>query len=258
MDCVTSFPMSDHAYLATRQSGPHITCQLRDQLPKLEKCSSCCSLFHCPFCSTRIFKPRVKNKVLKHLEGHVRRAVQHKDYTIFKCNLHCQNIAHFHCPSCTKIFIRRDRLLFHLKGCANEVDEKVPTANPDATDVQKEPDTTAENMQDDILFKVTESGDDLENVQDKEKKEQHLPLPLISTSFSLLESCPNNQQEIKRKRQAATEPEISPVDAHTSIRDEDELFLLSLLPSLKRLTIKKRMEVRMKFQQVLYTAEFED
>nr|XP_043887122.1 uncharacterized protein LOC122772864 isoform X2 [Solea senegalensis] len=105
---------------------------------------------------------------------------------------------------------------------------------------------------------VTESGDDLENVQDKEKKEQHLPLPLISTSFSLLESCPNNQQEIKRKRQAATEPEISPVDAHTSIRDEDELFLLSLLPSLKRLTIKKRMEVRMKFQQVLYTAEFED
>lgn len=62
---------------------------------------------------------------------------------------------------------------------------------------------------------------------------------------------------IKRKRQTNTE--ISSADAlTTNLRDEDELFLLSLLPSMKRLTIKKRMEVRMKFQQVLYAAEFED
>ncbi|TKS69950.1 hypothetical protein D9C73_004017 [Collichthys lucidus] len=104
------------------------------------------------------------------------------------------------------------------------------------------------------------SGDDLEKEQDKDEK--HGPLPVVSTSFSVVESSPNNHQEmgvsLKRKRQTTTETEISSADALTNLRDEDELFLLSLLPSLKRLTIKKRMEVRMKFQQVLYAAEFED
>ncbi|XP_034381353.1 uncharacterized protein LOC117725346 [Cyclopterus lumpus] len=108
---------------------------------------------------------------------------------------------------------------------------------------------------------VAGSGDDVEKEQDKDDKEQHCSLPVITTSFSLVESCPNNHQEmgvsLKRKRQTATETEISSADALTNLRDEDELFLLSLLPSLKRLTIKKRMEVRMKFQQVLYAAEFE-
>ncbi|XP_073320693.1 uncharacterized protein [Pagrus major] len=103
------------------------------------------------------------------------------------------------------------------------------------------------------------SGDDLEKERDKDEK---LPLPVVSTSFALVESSPNSHQEIgvplKRKRQTTTDSEIGPSDALTGLRDEDELFLLSLLPSLKRLTIKKRMEVRMKFQQVLYAAEFED
>lgn len=109
---------------------------------------------------------------------------------------------------------------------------------------------------------VAGSGDDMEKERDKDEKEQHVPLPVVSTSFSIVDSCPTNQEEmgvsLKRKRQTTTETEISSADALTSLRDEDELFLLSLLPSLKRLTIKKRMEVRMKFQQVLYAAEFED
>ncbi|XP_062242908.1 transcription factor Adf-1-like [Platichthys flesus] len=108
--------------------------------------------------------------------------------------------------------------------------------------------------------RVSGRGDDLERTCDK-VKEQHTPLSVISTSFSLAEACPTNGQELvclNRKMQANTETEISSADALTKIRDEDELFLLSLLPSLKRLTIKKRMEVRMKFQEVLYTAEFED
>ncbi|KAG7236014.1 hypothetical protein INR49_001412 [Caranx melampygus] len=109
---------------------------------------------------------------------------------------------------------------------------------------------------------VAGSGDDLEKEQDKDEKEQHGPLPVVSTSFPAVECCPTNLQKLgislKRKRQAITDTEITSADALTSIRDEDELFLLSLLPSLKRLTIKKRMEVRIKFQQVLYNAEFED
>lgn len=109
---------------------------------------------------------------------------------------------------------------------------------------------------------VAGSGDDIEKERDKDEKEQHCPMPVVSTSYSLTESCSNNHQEmgvsLKRRRQTTTDTEISSADGLTNLRDEDELFLLSLLPSLKRLTIKKRMEVRMKFQQVLYAAEFED
>nr|XP_040025123.1 uncharacterized protein LOC120813069 [Gasterosteus aculeatus aculeatus] len=108
---------------------------------------------------------------------------------------------------------------------------------------------------------VAGSGDDVEKEPDKDEKEQHCPLPAVTTSFALVESCPNNHEDmgvsLKRKRQSTTETAMSSADALTNLRDEDELFLLSLLPSLKRLTIKKRMEVRMKFQQVLYAAEFD-
>ena len=39
-------------------------------------------------------------------------------------------------------------------------------------------------------------------------------------------------------------------------QDEDELFLLSFVPTLKRLTAQKRCEAKMKIQQILYEAEF--
>ncbi|XP_041645960.1 uncharacterized protein LOC121511373 [Cheilinus undulatus] len=106
------------------------------------------------------------------------------------------------------------------------------------------------------------SGDDQEQERVRDEKEQHCPLPVVSTSLPLVEPCENSHQEmevsLKRRRRAPTETEITSAEALSNFRDEDELFLLSLLPSLKRLTIKKRMEVRMKFQQVLYDAEFED
>ncbi|XP_041826546.1 uncharacterized protein LOC121630350 [Melanotaenia boesemani] len=40
------------------------------------------------------------------------------------------------------------------------------------------------------------------------------------------------------------------------IRDEDELFLLSFVPALKRLAPQKRCETKMKIQQIMYEAEF--
>uniref|UniRef100_A0A8C9YVT5 Transcription factor Adf-1 n=1 Tax=Sander lucioperca TaxID=283035 RepID=A0A8C9YVT5_SANLU len=39
-------------------------------------------------------------------------------------------------------------------------------------------------------------------------------------------------------------------------RDEDELFLLSFVPALKRLAPQKRCETKIKIQQVMYEAEF--
>ncbi|XP_047218373.1 transcription factor Adf-1-like [Girardinichthys multiradiatus] len=105
-------------------------------------------------------------------------------------------------------------------------------------------------------------ADDVEKEQEDDKKRLLDPLPVVTTSFAVAEPTPSSHQLIgpspKRRRQTTTETEISSADALSNFRDEDELFLLSLLPSLKRLTIKKRMEVRMKFQQVLYAAEFED
>ncbi|KAM9306852.1 uncharacterized protein KZ484_000214 isoform 2-T2 [Pholidichthys leucotaenia] len=38
--------------------------------------------------------------------------------------------------------------------------------------------------------------------------------------------------------------------------DEDELFLLSFVPALKRLTPQKRCETKIKIQQIMYEAEF--
>ncbi|XP_013859210.1 transcription factor Adf-1 [Austrofundulus limnaeus] len=39
-------------------------------------------------------------------------------------------------------------------------------------------------------------------------------------------------------------------------RDEDELFLLSFVPAMKRLAPQKRCETKMKIQQLMYEAEF--
>lgn len=40
-------------------------------------------------------------------------------------------------------------------------------------------------------------------------------------------------------------------------RDEDELFLLSFVPALKRLAPQKRCETKIKIQQIMYEAEFD-
>ncbi|XP_047435833.1 transcription factor Adf-1-like isoform X2 [Mugil cephalus] len=111
---------------------------------------------------------------------------------------------------------------------------------------------------------VSERAGEPEEEEDKDEKTlcSSVLVPVVSTSVPLVEQCQTNHHDSgpshKRKRQTTTQTEISSAEGLTNLRDEDELFLLSLLPSLKRLTIKKRMEVRMKFQQVLYAAEFED
>ena len=40
-------------------------------------------------------------------------------------------------------------------------------------------------------------------------------------------------------------------------RNADLLFLLSLLPNLERLDERKKLEVKIKMQQILFEAEFE-
>lgn len=98
-----------------------------------------------------------------------------------------------------------------------------------------------------------------EKRKEKEKERRH-QLSVAASSISSLERKLNEEVGVHgSKQQTTNESEPNPAESvSSSLRDEDELFLLSLLPSIKRLANKKRMEVRMKFQQVLYAAEFED
>ncbi|XP_077080050.1 acylamino-acid-releasing enzyme isoform X3 [Siphateles boraxobius] len=67
-----------------------------------------------------MFKPTIKSKCLKHLQGHRRRAIRHKEFFILKCHLKCRTGPHFHCVSCTSTFMRKDGFLKHLAMCDNK------------------------------------------------------------------------------------------------------------------------------------------
>ncbi|XP_043102724.1 S9 family peptidase isoform X2 [Puntigrus tetrazona] len=88
-----------------------------EEQPTLQRCEDCCSFYHCPFCGPEMFKPTIKSKCLKHLQGHRRRAIRHKEFFIFKCHLKCRTAPHFHCVSCTSTFMRKDGFLKHLATC---------------------------------------------------------------------------------------------------------------------------------------------
>jgi len=66
-----------------------------------------------------------------------------------------------------------------------------------------------------------------------------------------------------KKRRDPSRDTFSPADGlppskrpGSGAQDEDELFLLSFVPTLKRLAPQKRCETKMKIQQLLYEAEF--
>lgn len=85
------------------------------------------------------------------------------------------------------------------------------------------------------------------------------------------QNTPQGNTGRKRKLMSDTVSPPSPSGTHTPTkwlvkddgvpfgsrsRDEDELFLLSFVPALKRLAPQKRCETKMKIQQIMYEAEF--
>lgn len=57
------------------------------------------------------------------------------DYFIYKCNLKCSSVAHFHCVTCTSTFIRREWFIKHLERCEDrktrrKLSEVVSGENP--------------------------------------------------------------------------------------------------------------------------------
>ncbi|XP_034095094.1 uncharacterized protein LOC117561664 isoform X1 [Gymnodraco acuticeps] len=95
----------------------HITIREGRSLPDLQRCTTCCNDFHCPFCVSRLFSPTKHCKVKSHLESHFQRAVLHEGYTIHRCGLNCRPDYHFHCCYCQSMHTRKSGFVKHLALC---------------------------------------------------------------------------------------------------------------------------------------------
>ncbi|XP_073807907.1 uncharacterized protein isoform X3 [Danio rerio] len=69
----------------------------------------------------------------------------------------------------------------------------------------------------------------------------------------------------KRKREGGEAEDVeeqrlmkTPASPSVISLDEDQLFLLSYVPALKRLTPQKRAAVKMQIQQIMFNAEFKE
>ncbi|XP_059917173.1 uncharacterized protein LOC132464678 isoform X1 [Gadus macrocephalus] len=208
--------------------SPHITVQQTGVRPPLEKCVTCCTSIHCPFCSPDKFKPTIRSRVCKHLEGHLLRAVQLKDYTIYKCNLECwKKRAHFHCPSCTLLFDRRDRLLKHMAKCFAQVlevvDQAATTNNSDheedvnmvfsghMEEVQCKQEAT--EIQVDIMDDVHSTRDNTENLVHI-KEDVHSSRDNTENQVHIMEDCQSTRD--------ATENQVHIMEDCHSTRDATE------------------------------------
>ncbi|XP_077066379.1 uncharacterized protein LOC143720635 isoform X4 [Siphateles boraxobius] len=88
----------------------------QDPLLSIERCSVCCNMYHCNYC-TMLHK--YLHEAQNHVTNHFRNAVQREGFVIIKCGLGCRQTPHFHCCYCTSTLIRRDALIKHLTTCKN-------------------------------------------------------------------------------------------------------------------------------------------
>ncbi|XP_023135242.1 uncharacterized protein LOC111574730 isoform X2 [Amphiprion ocellaris] len=95
----------------------HITIQRGRSLPQLNRCSTCCDMYHCPFCCSTLFRPQRFSKVRSHLDSHFNRAVVHQGYTIHRCGLKCRPKWHYHCIYCRSMLSRKPDFIKHLFLC---------------------------------------------------------------------------------------------------------------------------------------------
>ncbi|XP_073671205.1 uncharacterized protein [Paramisgurnus dabryanus] len=110
----------------------------------LQRCQSCCSNYHCPFCGPKVFKPTTNFHMVKnHVSNHLSLAVQHEDFLIVKCNLQCREPAHFHCCYCSNTVIRKVQLIKHLALCTKRQVPPTETATVETAAIN-EPIVTCE------------------------------------------------------------------------------------------------------------------
>ncbi|CAL4109997.1 unnamed protein product, partial [Meganyctiphanes norvegica] len=94
--------------------------------------------YHCPLCTTSIFKPAVYCKTKKHLLNHFQGigAIILRGYKITGCHLKCVNYSqtnqqrsHFHCPFCSDTFANKSFLIKHGHHCGQDIQ---PQQNQDS------------------------------------------------------------------------------------------------------------------------------
>ncbi|XP_029935079.1 uncharacterized protein LOC115378746 [Myripristis murdjan] len=84
--------------------------------------------FGCPLCPA--LTTRSQSVIHRHLQNHVANAVHFQDKIICRCNLHCRDGGHFHCPFCAATLIRKDAITTHLIDCRNKCDMAQPSQPP--------------------------------------------------------------------------------------------------------------------------------
>ncbi|KAI1899834.1 hypothetical protein AGOR_G00065840 [Albula goreensis] len=117
----------------------HVTALKGGQLPELQRCTKCCTLYHCFLCPPEMYMPRARHHVKQHLEVHRKNAVRFEDYEICKCNQPCRNTGHFHCIKCPKTIIRREGFISHLNICNPKTEEEGSPSNAPESPVQPAP-----------------------------------------------------------------------------------------------------------------------
>uniref|UniRef100_A0A3P9L6D0 MADF domain-containing protein n=1 Tax=Oryzias latipes TaxID=8090 RepID=A0A3P9L6D0_ORYLA len=81
--------------------------------------------------------------------------------------------------------------------------------------------------------------------------------PFTGSRGSAADICGEQDQEnLDEFESGVCDPAVSGPSGDSAGCEDDELFLLSFVPALKRLAPQKRCETKMKIQQIMYEAEF--
>ncbi|XP_019899426.2 uncharacterized protein LOC105021035 isoform X2 [Esox lucius] len=123
----------------------HITSFRVGETPKIKPCTTCCSLYHCPFCQPSAFKPNEFHRVIPHIQSHLRSAVQNDEYVVYNCKLTCRDRPHYHCTYCDHLISRKDLFIKHLKACRKHTRTARVEAQTSATMQLQEPRSPAQS-----------------------------------------------------------------------------------------------------------------
>ncbi|XP_055082353.1 uncharacterized protein LOC117381996 [Periophthalmus magnuspinnatus] len=150
----------------------HVTVQRGDSLPNLEKCSNCSNI-HCPFCSTKMFRPSKKSRIVEHLKKHFNYSVKFEGFTIHRCRRTCRTVPHYHCPYCKSSVLRTMDFMRHLQVCKSKDASLIAVQSPSAAeDMSKMANATP------VYKNITWKRPNL-----KQKKNTHLKCPKCHLVF---------------------------------------------------------------------------
>ncbi|KAL1023836.1 hypothetical protein UPYG_G00046940 [Umbra pygmaea] len=113
----------------------HITSFRVGETPKIQACTTCCSLYHCPFCQPSAFKPNGFHRIIPHIQSHLRSAVQNDEYIVYNCKLTCRDKPHYHCTYCGHVVCKKQGFIKHFEDCRMNKDNARVEAPLHATTV---------------------------------------------------------------------------------------------------------------------------